>query len=427
MTNTERRISILGCIIWLIAALFFMYEFMLRTFVGSIADQVIPALHLTAESFALLGTGYYIAYALMQIPVGILVDRFGVKAIMFVAILLCALATLLFAHSGTFLSAFASRVFMGFGSSFAFVCLLVIVMTWFPKRFFAFFAGMSQFVGTLGPLLAGGPLVAVMTGSHESWRLIMSLVASFGIILAVLVLLVVRNGPARDTQKVTYLSHDEPLLTQLKRLFTSKQAWAIALYSGLLYVSAPLLGAIWGTDYLEVKGFSQDWAATLVSMVWAGYAIGCPLLGALSDLLKLRKPVLITAALFGLSATLGIIFIPGHSTWVFGVLFLLLGLAASGQNVAFAIMSEHVDKNIKATAMGLNNGTMVLAGAIMPLLVSFTIHLPASGIKAMQPSNFTFGFLLMPLLMLLAILIAVFTIHETYARPQFGATIVMPE
>ena len=427
MTKANRSISILGFTIWLIAALFFMYEFMLRTFVGSIADQVIPALHLTAESFALLGTGYYVAYALMQIPVGVLVDRFGVKLVMFIAILLCGLATLLFAHSDSFLTAFSSRVFMGFGSSFAFVCLLVIVMTWFPKRFFAFFAGMSQFVGTLGPLLAGGPLVAVLSGSHASWRLVMTLVASFGIILAILVLFVVRNGPTRDAEKVTYLSHAEPLLTQLKRLFTSKQAWAIALYSGLLYVSAPLLGAVWGTDYLEVKGFSQNWAATLVSLVWAGYAIGCPLLGALSDLLKLRKPILMMTAVFGLCATLGIIFVPGHSTWVFGGLFLLLGLAASGQNVAFAIMSEHVDNNIRATAMGLNNGMMVMAGAIMPLLVSFTIHLPASGINSMHSSDFTFGFLLMPLLMLLALLMVTFAIRETYARPQFGATIVTLE
>ncbi|WP_235206122.1 MFS transporter [Coxiella burnetii] len=152
-------ISFLGLIIWLIAALFFLYEFFLRTFIGTVAHQIIPDLHLTPESFALIGSAYYIAYAIMQIPVGVLADKFGVKLIMIFAVLVCAVATWLFAQSTGFGFAFFSRFLMGFGSSFAFICLLVIAVTWFPRRYFGFFAGTSQFIGTMGPLLAGGPLV----------------------------------------------------------------------------------------------------------------------------------------------------------------------------------------------------------------------------------------------------------------------------
>ena len=98
MQQTEQKIRLIGLFIWVIAALFFLYEFFLRTFVGSIAEQLISSLKLNIDQFTILGSAYYLAYGIMQIPVGVLVDKFGVKKIMVFATLTCALATFLFAH-----------------------------------------------------------------------------------------------------------------------------------------------------------------------------------------------------------------------------------------------------------------------------------------------------------------------------------------
>ena len=119
MTNLQQKspISTLGLIIWGLAALFFLYEFFLRTFVGSVAHQVIPDLKLNAETFAIIGSAYYVAYGVMQIPVGILADKFGVKILMVFATLVCVVSTFLFAHADGFSTAFISRLLMGFGSS----------------------------------------------------------------------------------------------------------------------------------------------------------------------------------------------------------------------------------------------------------------------------------------------------------------------
>ena len=69
MTEKTEKITILGSFIWLVATLFFLYEFFLRTFVGTLAYQIISELHLSLEEFSLLGTAYFISYSLMQIPV----------------------------------------------------------------------------------------------------------------------------------------------------------------------------------------------------------------------------------------------------------------------------------------------------------------------------------------------------------------------
>lgn len=420
MTNKIKKspISALGLIIWGIAALFFLYEFFLRTFIGSVAHQVIPALHLNAVQFAAIGSAYYVTYGAMQIPVGILTDKFGVKKVMLFATLICSASCFLFAASTGFKLAFFSRMLMGFSSSFAFICLLVIAATWFPMRFFGFFAGLSQFIGTMGPLLAGGPLVSMMKSRDESWNTVMTQVGVFGLFIMLLVLFVVRNKPRDGEQALIYLQHPLPLSMRLFRLFKNKQAWLVAAYSACIYISIELLGAIWGTEYLQSRGFTQEIAADIISVCWLGYAIGCPMLGALSDIARRRKPVLVFSGIIGLIATGCITYLPTQHYLIYSILFFLLGIAAAGQNVGFVTISEHVDTTLRATALGFNNGAITLTSALTPPLISYFIMISSHGSTILTPSNFITGFTVMPILYLLSLLISIYFIKETYGKPQ---------
>ena len=418
--NEESPLSPLGLIIWGLAALFFLYEFFLRTFVGSVAHQVIPDLKLNAETFSIIGSAYYVAYGIMQVPVGVLVDKFGVKILMVFATLVCVVSTLLFAHATDFITALISRTLMGLGSSFAFVCLLVIAVIWLPKKYFGFFAGTSQFIGTMGPLLAGGPLIALMTKTHQDWRATLSEIGVFGIVLTFLIIILVKNKPRHKKKTLIFLKHQEPLKCRLKRLAKNQQAWAVAFYSGTVYVSMALLGAIWGTEYLQVRGLSQGVAASIISLAWLGYAVGCPLLGALSDMAKRRKPTLIFCSLLGLFTTAGIVYIPLHDAhWAYASLFVCLGFAASGQNVGFATIAEHSDASTKATALGLNNAVITLFSALIPPLTSYFIYLSTGvGNNHLTPESFTLAFTIMPILYIGALVISILCIKETYCKPQ---------
>lgn len=413
-------ITALALIIWGLASVFYLYEFFLRTFIGSVAHQVIPDLKLNAETFSIIGSAYYIAYGIMQVPVGVLADRFGVKIIMIFATITCALATFLFAHSHSFITALLSRLMMGFGSSFAFVCLLVIAVTWLPKKYFGFFSGASQLIGTMGPLLAGGPLIALMASTHENWRTTLSEIGAFGVILAVLILLLVKSKPRDSQQSLIFLTTGEPLKIRLLKLIKNNQAWKIAFYSATTYISMSLLGAIWGTEYLQVEGLSQGAAASVISISWLGYAIGCPMLGAISDIAKRRKPTLIFCATIGLISTTAIVFAHLYQDfWGYSALFFLLGFAAAGQNVGFATISEHSDVSTRASALGLNNGVITSLAAFMPPITSFFIYLSAgSNAQALKPGNFTLAFSIMPILYIIALILSIFYIKETFCKPQ---------
>lgn len=414
-------ISPLGLLIWGLSAVFFLYEFFLRTFVGSIAHQMIPDLSLNAETFAIIGSAYYVTYGIMQLPVGILVDKFGTKFILTFATLVCAASTLILAQANGFYSALFARFLMGFGSSFAFVCLLVIVFTWFPKNLRPALLGTSQFLGTMGPFLAGGPLIALMSKYGGSWRMTLNQIGMFGILLAALILLFVKNK-SRDSKKksLIILKQEKPLKERMGYLIRNKQAWFVALYSATNYVSLALLGAIWGTKYLQVHGFSQHIAADIVSIAWLGYALGCLTLGVVSDYIKQRKPILIFCALIGFCATMGITFLSNiHHPWIYGVLFASLGIAASGQSIGYAAIAENVDTSLRSISLGFNNGTITLFSSFIPPLVSYFIFLSSgSHHDNLMPSHFITGFTIMPLLYLMALGIAYFGISETYCKPQ---------
>jgi len=423
----DNKISFLGLVIWALAALFFLYEFFLRTFVGSLAHQIIPDLGLNAGTFALLGSAYYVAYGLMQVPVGVLADKFGVKIIMIFATLVCALATYLFSRATNFEIAFLTRMMMGFGSAFAFVCLLVIAVTWFPKKYFGFFAGASQFIGTMGPFLAGGPLIALLAKTHSSWRFSLTLVASFGVILCVLILFFVKNKSRDGEQHLIYLTANKSIGKGLVLLAKNSQAWFVALYSGTNYVSMALLGAVWGTAFLQAQGLSQGHAADMISLSWLGYAIGCPLIGAISDFSKKRKPFLITCSFLGLCITSTLIIFSSLPLYAYALLFLGLGLASSGQNIGFATISEHVDLATRATALGLNNGSITLSAAIIPPLCAYFISHSAGGdITNLQPHDFVTGFSLMPIMYGCALFLSTFCIKETYCKSQKEMILLNP-
>lgn len=425
MTKTGSRSHLLfGVIIWSLAALFFLYEFFLRVFVSTISDQVITDLSLTAQQFATMGAGYYLIYSFMQLPVGILVDRFGARLLLTIAVFLAGLGGFWFAFVEGFVSGFLSRCFMGFGSSFAYVCLLVLALNWFPRKHFGLMAGIANFLGAVGPILAGGPLALLLALFHDNWRLVVGGIGAIGFILAVIIGLFVRNSPPRQKGEIVHLeTGKESLFSRLGELVRIPQVWVIILYAGFVYVCLPLLGAYWGTSFLQARGFSRTIAASIASMMWIGLGVGSPVLGKISDAIKRRKPMLFGSALVGIFVTIFVVYFHLESTWVYMVLFFLIGFASAAQSVSFALIAEHVPSKLHATAIGINNTMIMFFAATLPPLVSSFIGRSAAQHheKAGQftAADFQAGFFFMPIFYLCAFLLALFFIRETYCRQQY--------
>jgi len=421
MSNTstkKQKVSSIGIFVWILATIFFFYEYFLRVFLGTIADDVMRDLFLSAEQFSIITASYYVAYGIMQTPVGILVDRYGSRLLLTLACIACALGVIWFSFSNGFYAGVFSRLLIGFGSAFAFVSLLSLSLNWFPKDNFGFMVGLAQLLGAIGPIVAGAPLAMVIKMFDGNWRLVMFLTGILGIILTLCLALFIRNKPKGHKNQIFFLSKSEPLLQKIQKLLNNPQIWFITFYAATVYVSLPLLGAYWGVSYIESRGFSKSVAAFIVSMLWLGLSIGCPTIGKVSDKIKRRKPLLIIASLLGILASSLILFFPTNNDIMLAVFFLLLGLAASGQSLSFATISEHAPTKLKATSLGVNNTTIMLLGAIIPQFASSIIQRSAGDNTSFVQQNFESGLIIMPILFSTSFLLALFTIKETFCRPQ---------
>lgn len=417
-----------GLAVWLICAAFYMYELFLRTIVGTFQTSIITDLGLSTVAFSLISsTSYQIAYGFMQIPVGFIVDQYGLKKSLLCGVLICTLAGLGFSFATSFFSGLSWRVLMGLGSSFGFVCLLVAVYEWLPRRNIALFIGISQFIGTLGPMLAAGPMHSLSQQSSITWRGSFLILCLGGLILAVLTLLFVKNNRDKAHHyNFTILTKNSSVRASLRKLFSQRETWIIAIVSGGIYFTIEYFAENQTQQYLALFGYSSAIATYLITISWLGYAVGCPLLGFISDFYCRRKIPLIIAGFIVLAGLTIIIYFPTNLYLLF-ISFFILGIGCSGQSIGFAMMAEHCQSNYLAAGLGFNNGALLLFTATSAPLVGKILMWVSGG----SPTTFTIhqyqiSFSLLYGVVILTLLLAIFFMKETFCKSQRELTILVP-
>lgn len=403
------RIAFFSLFIWFLAAFFFLYEFFLRTILTNLVHELLFSLKITVEQLSFIDVAYCITYGIMQIPVGILADRYGVRLSLSLAVFVCAFGALLLSLAHGFYLAFFSRLLIGMGSSFAFICLLLITLNYLPKKYSGTFFGFAQFFGAIGPLIAGAPMVLMLHYTHDNWRRILLIISFIGMALMFLIALFVKNK--KQNHRLYDVGQTIPcVFTEVLGLLKRERIWWIVLYSAAIYVSLALLGTLWGTAYLETRGVRTVHAAFITSMIWLGLACGCPILGFVSDLLNRRRPVLIFCAIFGLYISAMIVLLPIKNSLILLFLFFGLGFAGAGQSVAFITMAESVGKSLKGTALGLNNAGISFAITTVVPLAGFLIEHSMRGDKVavFHAHDFILGLVIMPILYMISLLAAIF-------------------
>ncbi|WP_131782863.1 MFS transporter [Legionella gresilensis] len=408
-------------LVWLICVFFYLYEFLLRTILGTFQQPIMHELELSQVQFAILSsTSYLLVYGLMQIPVGVIVDRFGLKRTLFIAALLCAVANLGFGFSTSYPMAIINRVIMGLGSSFGFICLLVAVYDWMPKPNIAFFIGLSQFFGTLGPMIAGGPLNTLANAGIISWRGLFMILAAIGLFLSLIILLFVEKNKQHPGNFII-LSRPRATLDSLYVLIKQPQIWCIMLCGTFNYFSIEYLSENEGKNFLMHNGFSSNFSSYMITLAWLGFAIGSPIVGYFSDKIKRRKPFLLFSAGTSLIALTGIIYFPIQEIIV-AFYFFILGLGIGAASIGIVVIGEQCKTHYLAAGLGLNNGIIMLLVSINAPIIGSILLWESHQVPLLTAYHYSFSLLvLMPLV---SLFITLFCIRETFAKPVKENTIL---
>jgi MFS family permease len=364
---------------------------------------------------------YYYAYTPMQLPVGILMDRYGPRLLLTLAVLCCAIGSFLFAATNLVWVAALGRFLVGFGSAFAFVGVLKLAAIWLRPDRFAFVAGLATTLGMVGAMIGENALTYLV--NTFGWRHTTYGAAVFGIILGIIIWAIVRNRRHKATmQQTEYQSIKfRDILRNLLRALTHKQLWLAGVVGGLFYIPTSVFAELWGIPYLEqARGFSNYQAAAAVSMIFLGWAIGGPVVGFISDHIKLRKAPLVIGGFLAALLIAMLLFIPTMPISIVFTLFIFFGIFSSAQNITFAIARESCSKDIAGTAVAVNNMLVMFGGMILQPMVGHLLDnrwngAVLHGYRVFDNLDYQHALVILPIGLVLAAILTVF-IRETHAK-----------
>ncbi len=357
--------------IWALGTSFFFLEYIVRVSPGVLVQQLIEAFRINAYQLGLLSSAFSLSYISMQIPVGTLVDKYSVRWLIGFMALLCACATFLFASTETFPWAVFARFLIGIAGAFAFVGALKIATLFFSPNHFGFLAGMTQALGMLGASAGVGPLSALV--ASQGWRHTLIGLAFLIGILSLLIFILVKDKPVHQFSG-TRPYHS--VWMGVKTVFNSRDIWINVLIIGLLYAPTMVFGELWGPLYItRVYQISPVEAASVVSVIFIGWAVGSPLFGWISDRIQHRKPIIYASAACSLLFILIILYCPFLSLKSLFVVAFLYGFSNVGVSTCYAVACELVPSQYAGTALGFTNMASILSGALFQPIVGWALDI----------------------------------------------------
>jgi len=395
-----------AAIAWVVAAVYFFYQYALRSAPSVMMPQLAEAFGISTLSVASIVGLFYYGYSPFSLVAGAAMDRLGPRKVVPIAAATVGIGAFLFA-TGNANVASIGRFLQGAGAVFAPVGAIYIAIKYFPASRAATLIGATQMFGMaggsagqffVGPLIAGG----------LAWNNFWSGIGIAGLVMGALLFVLLPKEQIPAHPEGWLKSVTGPLFA----VFKNPQSILCGLIAGLLFIPTTIFDMVWGVRYLQdAHGFDYASAVMRSAMVPLGWIIGCPLLGFISDRIGRRKPVIIGGAAL-LMACLAVILFGPHAVFPRYTLGLLAGLASGAAMVPYTVIKEANPPQYGGTATGVMNFLNFTFSAVLGPVFGWILHRVSGGAEGMNLGHYQIAFA--PLLLGVAIAIALtFALKET--------------
>ncbi len=423
MTKKSLKIThIIPWLFWLLAALFYCYVISVRILPSTMAGAFMHHFKLNGVEFGGFTALFYYSYTVMQIPCGLLVDRYSLRLIISCSCLISAFGLLITALATNIEYAGLGRLLMGFGCAFGYVSALKTAAISLPEKYFGIATCCTDSLGMLAAIVidVGGVYLKDQLGMKNTQLITVGV----GILLALIIITFLRdNRMAASTKKIPHIVQKFKLTIrqQLAIILRNKQIWLIGIVGCLYYLPSSIFLDVWGIPYLEhVYHLTDIKAAKFISMFTFGWVIASPLFGLFSDKMQNRKmPVIISIIMITL--LFSVIVFPPYlfqktvPTDVLALLLLLIGIFTASHPLIFPLAKEEFSHHISGTVVAITNTLVMLGGIIFQPAFGYLLdfhkklhHLPKIGAHVFYSNNYTFAMAALPVLLLISLIVAFF-------------------
>ena len=406
------RGDLMAWLVCLSAGLFFLYEFFQLNIFDVINQPLRDDFNIDATQLSWMSSSYLWADILFLLPAGIILDRYSTRQVILTAMSVCVLGTLGFATTQSFALASFFHFLSGIGNAFCFLSCIVLVSHWFPPRRQALVVGSLVTMAFIGGMMAHTPFAYLY--ELFGWRQALLVDAAVGMVLLFWIYCIVKDTPA--DAPVRSRSNQGAIIPGFLKALSNPQNWLAGLYTSLLNLPIMVLCALWGASYLQTAHHLPDIAASnVVSLIFMGSIIGCPLIGWLSDAQGRRKPLMILGAVATLITVMPLFLSDTLSQTSLSALFFALGFFTSTQVISYPLIAESNDEEHTGSSTGIASVIIMGGGGVAQILFGWLMTYHANGTQQYAVKDFQFALWIFPIAAVAA-LMAVLLTRETYCK-----------
>ena len=353
-------------IAWSAATLFVLYQLATQNSIGAMQNALSAEMSLSAVEIGVISASFLFIYALMQIPAGMLLDRWRPRLLLPPAALGVALSAWLMSMATGFWGLVAARALMGMCAAFAFPGAGLMARRRLPASQFALAMGLIDFAFGVGAYLgdAGvGALLAVQT-----WQGIMIDFAFFGALVAILCWACIgRTTPQGEV--ATHSALGQSMIESLRAVWSVRQVRLATITASALMSTMFAFGGLWDVPLQKAFGYTQEDAIGINSWLFVGIAVMPPIAGWCADRWHARREILLGGQVVSVITMIVILAVDDPwPYWLVGGTLLILGLGIGTCVLTFPIACDAVSPANTGAAIGVVNAAGLLTSAIFQVI-----------------------------------------------------------
>ena len=363
---------------WGALALVFLLVNVHRLSTAVLSEELTADFGITAAELGTLHASFFVIYAFIQIPTGVLADRYGPRYVGAVGATVLSLGAIGLTASGSYLAASASRAVIGFGSGVIFVSILRFCASWYRVDEFATMTGLTSGIAGVGAIIATTPLA--LSVDRFGWRSTVFALGIVGFVAAGLVFTLARQSPAAAGLEPIDDVPEQASVTlsetggYLRELASDLDQWLLSLsFFAAMGTILTIIG-LWGVPYLvAVYGLDVTTASYYTLLGSVGILLGGPGVGWISDRIGRRLlPMVVGFGVF--TAALAVIPILGSPPlFVVAVLYLLIGSSIGVTVLALPAIKERYPPEASGVATAVVNGAGFFGATVLPTLMGVAV------------------------------------------------------
>lgn len=395
--------------VWFLASFFYAYQYILRVLPNIMMPDIMQKYHIDAGVFGQYSGLYYLGYAGMHIPLGLMLDKFGPKKVLPVCMILTVLGIIPLLLSESWVFPILGRFLIGIGSSAAILGVFKVVRMTFTEQRFTRMLGFSVTIGLLGAIYGGQPVNFMLkTFGYES---VLKMIALLGVCLAFITYWIV---PAIEKP-----SENTSVWQDIKAVFQNKQVLTICLLAGLMVGPLEGFADVWGKQYLITSyGLSDSLASTMPSLIFLGMCVGSTLMSLLAEKTKAYFEIIILSAL-GMGGMFALLLLGLFSVSYMSIAFIFVGILCAYQILAIYKASTYVPDHLVSLTTAVANMIIMTFGYFFHSVIGKMMSLFWDGAvynntPLYNAESFTYGLSVIPI----ALIIAAFGFMVFYVRDK---------